>query len=141
MTDRSAALFTAIYSALANDATLTTLLGGSGRVFNGVPSGQDAPYVDIGESTATDYGTSSGDAQEHTITVHVWTERASGETESPRLRNVKIAARVRDVLHGQSFALSAGGNPNMRCEFQETMRDPDGISWHGVLRFRAVTEN
>lgn len=141
MTDRTPELITAIYSALANDATLTTLLGSSGRVFNGVGAGQSTPYVDVAEATAVNYRTSSGDAQEHTITLHVWTEQYSGETESARQRVAKLMARVRDVMHYNPLNMSAGNMPNLICEFNEVMRDPDGISWHGVLRFRAVTEN
>ena len=29
---------------------------------------------------------------------------------------------------------------NLRFEFAEAARDPDGITYHGVIRFRAVTE-
>lgn len=140
MTDRSPQLFAAIYAALGADATLASLLGGSGRVFNGVPAGQALPYVDIAEATAVDYGTSSGDAQEHTFTLHVWTEQpAAGK--SARKLCTEIVARVREILHGAPTPMGAGNMPNLRCEFSETMRDPDGLSWHGVLRFRAVTEN
>ncbi len=140
MTDRTAELLTAIYGALSADSALTTLLGGSGKVFNGVPANTVAPFVDIGESTANNYHTSSGDAQEHTITVHAWTEQAVAG-KSARLQCAQIIARVRDLLHYSPLNMSAGNMPNLICEFVETMRDPDGISWHGVLRFRAVTEN
>lgn len=139
MTDRTSELMAAIYGALSGDSTLTTLLG-SGRVFNGVASGQSAPYVDIGETTANDYHSSSGDAQEHTVTIHVWTEQpVSGM--SARAACIAVMNRIRVVLHYNPLVMSAGNMPNLRCEFTETMRDPDGISWHGVLRFRAVTEN
>lgn len=141
MTDRTAEMLAAIYTTLSGDATLTGLLGGNtGRVFNGVPPGQAAPYIDIGETTANNYHTSSGDAQEHTLTVHCWTEQAV-HGQSARLQVTKIMARVRDLLHYQTIALSAGNMPSLWCEFAETMADPDGKSQHGVLRFRAVTEN
>lgn len=141
MTDRTAEMLAAVYTTLANDATLTALLGGDvGRVFNGVTPGQAAPYVDIGETTANNYWTSSGDAQEHTLTIHCWTEQPVAG-QSARLQVAKIMARVRDLLHYQTIALSAGNMPSLWCEFAETMGDPDGKSQHGVLRFRAVTEN
>lgn len=142
MTDRSAQMFAAIYTALSGDATLTTLLGGAGRVFNGVAAGQAEPYVDIGDTTAVNYRTSSGDAQEHTVTLHVWTAQpVSGG--SARLQCLNIMARVRDLLHYVPLQMSAGNMANLICEFSETMRDtdPGGLYWHGVLRFRAVTEN
>lgn len=142
MTDRTAEMLAALYTTLANDATLTALLNGeAGRVFTGsVGPDQNCPFVVIGETTANNYHTSSGDAQEHTITVHCWTEQAVAG-QSARLQVAKIMARVRDLLHYQSIALSAGNMPSLWCEFTETIADPDGRSQHGVLRFRAVTEN
>lgn len=135
MADRSYELGVAIYAALSGDATLSSLLGGAGRVFDTVPSGTPAPYVVIGEETASDAGrTLAADAQEHTLTIHVWTEEKSSKPCK------QIAARVRAILHGNPPALSAGTCTNLRCEFKETMRDPDGVSWHGVLRFRAATQ-
>ena len=142
MTDRTPEMLAALYSTLTSDATLTGLLGGSsGRVVTGTAGpDQKCPFVVIGETTANNYHTSSGDAQEHTVTVHCWTEQPVAG-QSARLQVAKIMARVRDLLHYQNIALSAGNMPSLWCEFAETIADPDGKSQHGVLRFRAVTEN
>lgn len=129
----SVALFSAIYSALSSDAALTAALGGAGRIYDTPPEAAAVPYVVIGEETATDYSSSLTDAEEHTVTIHVWTEARSS------LPNKTIQGLVRGALHEQGLALSAGTLCNLRCEFRETLRDPDGLSWHGVLRFRAVT--
>lgn len=140
MADRSAELLAAIYAVLAADATLTALIG-AGKVYNGVADGVAAPYVDIGAQMASDYGTSSGDAQEHTVTIHVWTDQPVAG-KSAVLACVQIAAAVRAALHGVNINLSGGDCPNLRCtQQQQPLRDPDGVSWHGVLSFRAVTEN
>jgi hypothetical protein len=139
MADRSAELFAAIYAVLAADAPLVALIGAD-KVFNGVKDGTALPYVDIGDDTATDYGSSSGDAQEHTVTIHCWANQPlSGK--SAKLLVTQMVAAVRLALHDVDLTLSAGVSPNLRCEFRETARDPDGVSWHGVLRFRAVTQN
>lgn len=142
MTDRTAEMLAAIYTTLSGDATLTALLGGdAARVFTGSAGpDQTCPFVVIGETTANNYWTSSGDGQEHTITVHCWTEQAV-YGQSARLQVAKIMARVRDLMHYQNIALSAGNMPSLWCEFAETIADPDGKSQHGVLRFRAVTQN
>ena len=123
-------------------AALTALLNGEeGRVFTGsVGPDQNCPFVVIGETTANNYWSSSGDAQEHTVTVHCWTEQAVAG-QSARLQVAKIMARVRECFHYRTIALSAGNMPSLWCEFAETIADPDGKSQHGVLRFRAVTEN
>lgn len=140
MTDRTVELVGAIYSALAGDATLTTLLTASGRVFNGAPDNQPAPYVDIGEATGDDYGSSSGDAQVHSLLVHAFTDQPVSGQSALKLC-AQIGARIRAVLHDADLTLSSGDMPNLRCENTQLLRDPDGISWHFVLRFRAVSEN
>lgn len=142
MADRSIELFTAIYAALDASAPLAALIG-AGRVFDTPPAANSAlsdnqlvpPYVVIGDETANDYGSSAGDAQEHTITIHSWTEKPS------TLHVKRIMAAVRNALHEQSLSLSGGNLVYLRQEFKETFRDPDGVSQHGVQRFRALTEN
>ena len=143
MTDRMQQLVAAIYTALDGDSALATLLGATGKVFNGLSDQVAAPFVDIGEVSNEDYGSSSGDAQEHTITIHCWTEHKNdGASVSAVMKCTQIAAAVRAALHDVDLTLSAGSMANLRCvSSQPALRDPDGVSWHGVLRFRAVTEN
>jgi hypothetical protein len=132
--DRSVELFTAIYATLAADAGLTALIG-PGSVYDHVTPGAVLPYVVIGDETATDYGAALVDGQEHTITIHTW-------SETPSSLQVKlIQAAIRNALHERVLALAAGNCVNLRQEFKETLRDPDGITHHGVQRFRAVTQN
>ena len=134
MADRSVDLFTAIYSALDGNAALTALIG-EHRVFDTPKAGLAPPYVVIGDETANDFGSSAGDAQEHTITVHTWSEKPS------TLQCKQIMSAIRVALHTVALSLSGGSLVNLRQEFKETFRDPDGVSHHGVQRFRALTEN
>lgn len=133
MADRTADLIEAVRNRLLADATLTALIGSS-RVHAEIAPGAPLPYVEIGDLTAVDAGGMAMDAQEHTLTLHCW-------TESSRLHCLEMVAAVRASLHDADLTLAAGRCPNMRCEFAETMRDPDGITHHGVLRFRAVTQD
>jgi Protein of unknown function (DUF3168) len=134
MADRSVELFTAIYSALSGNAPLTALIGSS-RVFDTPPPGQLPPYVVIGDETANDFGSSAGDAQEHTVTIHTWSEKPS------TLQCKQIMSAIRVALHDVDLVLGGGSLVNLRQEFKETFRDPDGVTHHGVQRFRALTEN
>lgn len=135
MADRSVALFAAIYATLASNAPLTALLGGTGRVHDHVAPGAPLPYVVIGDETAIDAGSTLSDAQDHTITIHTWSEAPSS------LEVKRLQGAVRDALHEASLVLSAGRCTQIRQEFKETLRDPDGITHHGVQRFRAYTED
>lgn len=48
----------AVFSALAGDAPLIALLGGT-NVFDGAPRNAAAPYVHLGETTARDWSTAT----------------------------------------------------------------------------------
>lgn len=135
MPDHSVDLQEAVYLALSNDAALTALLGSGNRIYDHVPAGAALPYVVIGETTAADISGALVDMQEHTLTMHAWSERPTS------LEVKQIVAAVRAVLHDARLTLNSGRCPNIRCEYHETMRDPDGISHHGVMRFRAVTQD
>jgi len=140
MADRTVELYSALYSALIANAGLVALLPSASAVYTyEAIAGSVAPYVVLGaEQTATDaLAGDLVDAQEHTVTCHVWAEATA--TQSAALICQKIAAAVRAALHEQLFTLSGGLLANLRCEFQQTLPDPDGISMHGILRFRAVT--
>lgn len=134
MADRTADLLEAIYDVLAGDAALTAIIGAD-KVWDHVRAGAAEPYVVIGETTAVDAGAVGIDAQEHTVTIHAWSITPSS------LQVRTIVAAVRAALHDADLTLAAGQCRNLRCEITETMRDPDGVTHHGVLRFRAVTQD
>ena len=124
------ALQTAIYSRLKNDNTLTSTHGAG--VYDDVPEGSSFPYVAIGESTALDYGTKDSHGSENTITLHVWSRyKGSKETKN-------IMDRLHDLLHNYNLSVSGANLINIRFEFSDLIRDPDGITRHGIIRFRAV---
>lgn len=134
MADHSVDLFAAIYAELSTNSALTALIG-SDAVYDHVPPGAAAPFVVIGDETASDGGSDLTDAQEHTLTIHCWSEGAS------TLQVKRMQSAVRNALHDADLAMDDGICVNIRCEFKEIMRDPDGVSWHGVMRFRAMTQD
>ncbi len=124
------ALQSTIYSTLSGDSNLTTALGAS--VFDDVPESTSFPYVQIGEDNVTQFDTKDVDGSETTLTVHIWSEyKGSKETK-------QIMDRVHDLLHDSNLSVSGFNLINLRFEFSDIMRDPDGKTRHGVMRFRAV---
>jgi hypothetical protein len=121
-----------IFTALNSDSELTTTLGAS--VFDDVPDHQavTAPYVTIGEDTAIDYGTKDVDGSDVTINLHVWS-RYRGSKESKQIMD-----RIHTLLHDSNLTVTGRNLINLRFEFGDVLRDPDGITRHGVMRFRAV---
>ena len=124
------ALQTTIYSTLSNDNTLTNTLGAG--VFDEVVENASYPFVALGEETAIDYSTKDLDGGEFTINIHVWSQyKGSKQTK-------EIMDRIHDLLHDSSLSVSGFNLANLRFEFSDILRDPDGITRHGVMRFRAI---
>lgn len=133
MSSAGFALQQALHACLTSNANVLTALGGP-RVYDDVPERAQFPYVTIGQTTERDWSTGSEDGSEHTLTLHVWS-RAAGRKEA----NAVIAA-ARAALHDAALTLDGHRLINLRHEFSDARRDPDGETFHGTARFRAVTE-
>lgn len=122
-----------VFAALSASGTVTALLGGA-HVYDDVPAATQYPYVTIGESLVRDWSTGSEDGDEHILTVHVWS-RAAG-----RKQTHEIMSALREVLHDAALSVAGHRLVNLRHEFSDARREPDGETYHGVVRYRAVTE-
>ena len=133
MPSSSWALQQALYAAVTGSAPLAALIGPP-RVYDDVPQGAAFPYLTLGQSTLRDWSTGTDDAEEHILTLHVWS-RAGGRKEMHEVMDA-----LRGALHDQPLVLSGHRLVNIRHEISEARRDPDGETYHGIVRFRAVTE-
>ncbi len=133
MSSAGFALQQALHACLTSDVNVLTALGGP-RVYDDVPERAQFPYVTVGQTTERDWSTGSEEGSEHTLTLHVWS-RAAGRKEA----NAVIAA-ARAALHDAALALDGHRLINLRHEFSDARRDPDGETFHATARFRAVTE-
>tara|TARA_R110002049_G_scaffold89003_2_gene224264 strand:- start:193 stop:594 length:402 start_codon:yes stop_codon:yes gene_type:complete len=124
------ALQTAIYTKLSTDNNLTSTLGAS--VFDDIPENTPYPYVQLGEDTAIDYSTKDQTGSEVTVNIDVWS-RYRGSLQAKNIMD-----RVHTLLHDSSLSVTGSNFINMRFEFSDIIRDPDGITRHGVMRFRAI---
>ena len=133
MATASWALQQAIFDALTGDAPLIALLGAA-RIYDDVPQRTPHPYVTIGQSTIRDWSTGTDDGAEHLLTLHVWS-RAGGRREAH-----EIMGALRDAVHDRLLPLAGHRLVNLRHELSEARREADGDTYHGIVRFRAVTE-
>lgn len=133
MASSSFALQKAFFLKLTADAALASLLGGP-RIYDDVPVRGEFPYVTFGQTTERDWSTGTDDGGEHVVTLHVWS-RAAGRKEAD-----EIMSAVRTALHDQALSLTGHRLVNLRHEFSDARRDADGESYHGITRYRAVTE-
>jgi hypothetical protein len=122
----------AIVAALAADGAVTALV--DDRIYDQTPRSPEFPYVSLGAATATDWSTGTEDGAEHVLTVDAWS-RQGGKREAHQ-----IAGAVKAALHDAALAVSGQALVNLRFQFADTRRDPDGITYHAAMRFRAVME-
>ena len=121
----------AIFSTLSADSSLDSLVGNN-KILDDVPQGTNYPYVQIGEETSIDAGLKDKEAQEYTLTIHIWSRyRGNKETK-------EIAERIYTLLHNGAISVTGASLANIRNEFFTILIDDDGITRHGVMRFRAI---
>ncbi|MBN9472269.1 MAG: DUF3168 domain-containing protein [Bosea sp.] len=104
------------------------------RVFDEVPQNVAFPYIELGEFQTVDDGAQCIDAVEIYATLHVWS-RAPGQVEAKT-----IAGAVRGALHEAELNLGSAWQ-FLEIAHQDTryLKDPDGLTSHAVLTFRALT--
>lgn len=133
-----APLQTAIYSALTGDAALMALVNG---VYDQVPQDDiDAsvaanyPYVVIHGQQLNNNDTDTEEGFDGTVTIHTWSQ-SYGNKES-----YEVMQAVYRALHRVNLSVVGYGLSTIHQEYSELMRDPDGITRHGVQRFRVILE-
>lgn len=114
----------AIYSAL--DSALSV------PVYDDVPDNAAAPYVVIGADTLVAFDTDDGSGFEATLTIHSWSVYR-GRKEIKELQGA-----IYDALHRAELSISGYNFLGCDSEFSESLLEADGVTRHGVQRFRIL---
>jgi len=127
MSNYASALQQTVFNALDQSSTLQNLVT---DVYDFVPESTAFPYVKIGEQTMVDDGTKDKKGSDFTLEVHTFS-RYRGSVEIKNIMSV-----VYDILHESSLSVSGASLVNMRFEFSDIIKENDGLTTHGVQRFR-----
>ena len=119
-----------IFTALNNN--VTGVSSAKIPIYDDVPEGTVYPYVVIGEETSSNNGTKTLDGVEHTLTLHVWSQYRG------RREIKEIMQSVYEKLNNTAITVTGASLVNIRQEFSNTLAEQDGITRHGIMRFRAV---
>ncbi len=123
-----------MFSALSADAGIQSLLGSPPRLFEHVPDGTAFPYLVIGGGATLEAGTDTGQGSFHRLVLHVWSrERGMSECRA-------VMDAVRSVLHEAALALSGRTLTYLRFSGSDVLRETDGRTFHGIVRFIARSE-
>ncbi len=121
-----------IYEELTGYYHLSSMVGD--RIYDRVPQNSDYPYLVLGDDTSLPWDTDNTTGSENTLTLHVWS-RYYGRKE------VKdIMKAIYDCLHRKNIEVSGAHTVLCQHEFSESFLDPDGITTHGVIRFRIIID-
>jgi hypothetical protein len=121
-----------IGQALAESSDLAALLGGV-RIYDAAPLTAGFPYITVGQSAIRDWSTGRQNSAELSLTLHVWSP-FGGE------RHLQdVIETIRAVLHDRPLLLADHRPVTLRHEFSEARLDPEGDTFHGIIRYRAVT--
>ena len=128
--DSSWELQQAVYGALTGDSTLMAMITG---VHDHVPQETAFPYVTMGESTTRDWRTGGVVGAEVTLVLHIWS-RSRG-----RKQIKQIMSEIRRILEGATLTIAGHALVWLRFTSSQANQDPDGLTYHGITTFRAVT--
>lgn len=118
----------AVYARLSGDATLTALCD----VYDIPPDRAELDYLTIGEQTESPNDTMGKTGRDVTITIHSWTQ---GRT---KLSNQNILNRVDALLDRWTPTVTGWNATEMLFDGGDgPFRDEDGLTLHGVRRYRA----
>jgi hypothetical protein len=134
MTSPILALRRAILETASQDGELTSLMGGSLRLYDEPPRNAEPVYALFGDVMAQDWSTDTDRGHEQDLALIVWSERGSART------GLAAAERLSAILDDARLSLDGHRLVNLRVTEIVANRDKDTQLSRVTLRLRAVTE-
>lgn len=100
-----------------------------------VPDNEADRYVVIGNDTFVEWETDCLIGFEATLVIHTWDTQADNRSFLPLK---EIMGESYNLLHRAELPLISYNAIELSFEFSETFLDPDGLTRHGVQRFRIL---
>jgi hypothetical protein len=132
MSDPSLELQGAIVRALKASADLQGVVGT--RVYDSVPASPTFPYVTVGDGQVLPDAYDGVDGKECFLMVHTW----SREPGFPQTK--AMTGPIIDALDGAELGLGVHRLVDLLFERMDFLNDPDGLTRHAAITFRALTE-
>ena len=124
------------FETVAQQTIFATLNGNvSANVYDDVPylpegmPRENFPYIVIGDDSLTAWDTDETLGTQIEVELHVWS-RSAGFKEAKT-----IMGEIYTLLHMETLTATGYKIVDSLCTFSDAMRDPDGETRHGVMRF------
>jgi hypothetical protein len=126
----------AIVARLKADPAVTALV--NGRIYDAPAANATFPYVSIGPVDSVDDDADCITGLIVAQQIDCWSRYAGGGTVEVK----KMADAVRAALHNREgdMPLSTNGMAYFQHRNSRIVRDPDGLTSHGILAFEAAIE-
>lgn len=127
----------AVYARMREDDQLGLIMAQTNpEVYDYVPENAKFPYIHYQNVSSTEWDTTTEEGFEVIFALHVWSqEEGTKETH-------KIMQRIYRLFHNQiDLAVELYKLVNLQFQVSDVNRDPDGQTYHGVIRFRAVLDS
>jgi len=123
----------AVVPALRADAAVAAVVGE--KVYTHVPQGTAMPYLEVGDSTTQQpFDAKDFNGDDMTFQLDGWSETSS------MLQISQLMGAARRLLNRNNLLVVTGHQlVDIRWEFGQVLREPDGITRHGVARYRVTT--
>lgn len=129
----SNALQTAIYARLVANAGVTAIV--AGRVYDLTPQNAAFPHISFGPTDSVIDDEECINGRIETVQLDCWSRAQDGFRECKALVDA-----VKAALHDYSANLTVGALASMRVTLVQVMRDPDGLTSHGVIQVECLVE-
>lgn len=134
MSEAMFAVQDAVYDLLVANAGMQAVLGNPPRIYDYVPQNAAFPYLTLGDTRAENFDTKDGVGINQLITLHAWSRYRGQKEMKDILKAVNLA------LHRSSMTVSGYNFTDCRFESAETFLDDDGLTYHGLCRYRLITQ-
>lgn len=135
MTSSLFAVQEAVYAALNTNSTLQNLIGNPARLYDVVPPAAIFPYVTLGDVTIREFDTKDQSGFEQVVVLHAWS-RYRGRKELKQ-----IMQAMYDALHYANVTVTNANVVVSQFQSASTVQENDGLTLHGVMRFRIVVQH
>lgn len=132
MTDPDLELQGAIVQRLKADPAVAALV--NGRIYDGVPTNAVFPYISYGPCDVLQVDADCLVSFDLSIQLDVWS-RSPGFPECKKINNA-----VRLALHDVELPLPTNALVLLEHQATRTVRDPDGLTSHGIVQLNSIVE-
>lgn len=132
MIDPTLPIQSAVVMTLKANASVAAIV--AARVYDLPPPSPVKPYVTIGEIQMLPDKADCIDGAELAIPIHGWSQTSS------TVQVKQLGAAIIDALDDEVIAIQGHRAVILELEQVQYVRDPDGITNHAIVIFRALTE-